>query len=284
MPDLLDAGHDVLGLARSDANARQLEEAGAKVHRGTLDDPGSLARGAEQADAVIHVAFDHDFANFAADCEKDRRVILAMGAVLEGSDRPFLVTSGVGLGAPADGSPATEDVFDADNPNPRRLTEATVEDLLQRGVGIAAVRLPQVHDTVRQGLVTPLIEVARAKGVSAHVGDGSNRMPGAHVRDVARLYRLALDGHRTGARWHAVAEDGIPVREIAQAVGEGLGVPVTSLTPAEAEDHFGWLGLFAGLDMWASGAWTRAQLGWHPTGPGLLEDLRAMDYGSTGPR
>ncbi len=280
VPELLGSGHQVLGLTRSDAGARQLEQLGAEPYRGTLEDPDGIARGAAQADAVIHTAFDHDFSRFVANCEKDERVIEAIGAVLAGSDRPFIITSGTGIGSGAPGEPATEAVFDRNNPNPRRASELAGERVAARGVSIAAMRLPQVHDTAKQGLITPLIAVARAKGVSAYVGAGTNRYPAAHVTDVARLYRLALERHEAGARWHAVAEEGVPVRAIAEAVGAGLGVPVRSVTAEEAAEHFGWLGVFVDMDLLASSAWTRERLGWTPTGPGLLEDLRAMDYGS----
>lgn len=282
VPELIAAGHEVLGLTRSEAGQRQLEAAGAQAHRGTLEDPDSLANGASQADAVIHTAFDHEFSRFVENCEKDKRVIEAIGAALAGSDRPFIITSGTGMGSAAPGQIAVEDVFDPSNPNPRRLSELAGEDVARRGVSVGVVRLPQVHDTRKQGLITPAIEIARRKGVSAYVGDGANRWPGAHVGDVARLYRLALDNHEPGARWHAVAEEGVAVREIAEVIGTGLGVPVRSLSPDEAVDHFGWLAHFAAADMWASGTLTRARLGWEPKGPGLIEDLGKMDYGAAG--
>ena len=276
--ELIAAGHRVLGLTRSEAGARWLEAAGADAHRGTLDDPGSLAAGAAQAEAVIHTAFDHDFSNFVANCEKDRRAIEAMGGVLAGSNRPLIVTSGTGMGGAEPGRPATEDVVDWHNPNPRIASERAAAAQAASGVSVAVVRLPQVHDTVKQGLITPAVAIARATGVSAYVGDGANRWPAAHVTDVARLYRLALERHEAGARYHAVAEEGIPVRRIAEVIGAGLGIPVVSLSPAEAAAHFGWLALFAGLDLPASSAWTRARLGWEPTGPGLIADLERMDY------
>ena len=279
VPELLDAGHQVLGLTRSDAGARRLQEAGAEAHRGALEEPDTVAAGAARADAVIHTAFDHDFSRFVENCEKDRRVIEAMAGALAGSDRPLIITSGTGMGSPGPGALAVEDVFDRANPNPRRLSELAGEAAAARGVSVAVVRLPQVHDTEKQGLISPAIEVARRTGVSAYVGDGANRWPAAPVADVARLYRLALEHHAPGARWHAVAEEGVPVREIAEVVGAGLGVPVRSLTAGEAVAHFGWLGPFAGYDMPASSARTRERLGWEPTGPGLLEDLRNMDYG-----
>ena len=278
LPELIAAGHQVLGLARSDAGARWLQEAGADVHRGTLEDPDSLAGGAAQADAVIHTAFDHDFSQFVANCQKDRRVIAAMGQVLAGSDRPLIITSGTGIGSPGPGRLATEDVVDWAHPVPRIASEQEGAEQGARGVSVAVMRLPQVHDTVRQGLITPLGELARAKGVSAYVGDGANRWPAAHVTDVARLYRLALERHEAGARYHAVAEEGMPLRRIAEAIGAGLGVPAVWLPPAAAPGHFGWRAGFAGLDLPASSAWTRERLGWQPAGPGLMADLGAMDY------
>ena len=283
VPELIDAGHQVLGLPRSDDGARWLGQNGAEAHRGVLEDPDSVAQGAAQADAVIHTAFDHDFSRFVENCEKDRRVIEAMADVLAGSDRPLIITSGTGMGAPGPGELAVETEFDRNNPNPRRLSELTGEEAAKRGVSVAAVRLPQVHDTQKQGLISPAIEIARQKGVSAYVGDGANRWPAAHISDVARLYRLALDKHAPGARWHAVAEQGVSVREIAEVIGERLGLPVRSLSAEEAREHFGWLGPFAGMDLPASSAFSRERLGWEPTGPGLIEDLLNMDFGAAGP-
>lgn len=280
VPELLAAGHSVLGLTRSDAGARWLTQAGAEAHRGTLDEPETLARGAAQADAVIHTAFDHEFSHFVENCEKDGRVIEAMADVLAGSDRPLLITSGVGMGSRRPGELAVEEVFDRDNPNPRRRSELAGEAAAARGVSVGVVRLPQVHDTFRQGLITPAIDIARQTGMAAYVGDGASRWPAAPVDDVVRLYRLALEHHTPGARWHAVAEEGVPVRDIAEAIGAGLGVPVRSLSTVEATTHFGWLAPFADMDMPASSAWTRERLGWEPTGPTLLEDLRQMDYAS----
>lgn len=278
VPELIGAGHQVLGLTRSDAGARWLEEAGAKVQRGALEDTDSLASGAAQADAVIHTAFDHDFSRFAENCEKDRQVIEAMGAVLAGSDRPLIITSVIGMGSTGPGQPANEQTVDWHHANPRAASEQAGAKMAAKGVSVAVVRLPQVHDTAKQGLITPLIEVARTKGVSAYVGDGANRWPAAHVTDVARLYRLALEQHEPGARYHAVVEEGVPVFEIAQVVGAGLGVPVVSLSAEAATDHFGWLAMFAGLDMPASSGWTRERLGWQPIGPSLIADLSQCDY------
>jgi nucleoside-diphosphate-sugar epimerase len=278
VPELLAAGHQVLGLTRSDAGARSLEVAGAQVHRGALEDLDSLRAGAAEADAIIHTAFDHDFSNFVANCDKDRRVIEAMGSVLKGSRRPLIITSGTGMGDPGNGQPATEDVFNKHHPNPRSASEIAGNALLEAGVNVSVVRLPQVHDPVKQGLITPFVAISREKGSVAYVGDGRNRWPAAHVLDVAKLYSLVLDKGEAGARYHAVAEEGIAVRDIAKVLGAGLGVPVVSLTPEEAPGHFGWLAMFAGLDLPASSVQTRKRLGWKPTGPGLIADLERMDY------
>lgn len=278
VPELLAAGHQVLGLTRSDAGARSLAAAGAEAHRGTLEDLDSLRAGAAQADAVIHTAFDHDFTNFVANCEKDRQAIDAMGTTLKGSDRPLIITSGTGMGDAGNGGLATEDVFNTSHRNPRIASELTGQALLEAGVDVRVVRLPQVHDPVKQGLITPFIAISREKGSVAYVGDGANRWPAAHVLDVAKLYALALDKGSRGARYHAVAEEGIAARDIAAVLGAGLGLPVVSLSPEEAQAHFGWFAMFAGLDLRASSAWTREQLGWDPTGPGLIADLQRMDY------
>ena len=278
VPELLQAGHRVLGMTRSDQGAKALAAAGAEVHRGQLEDLDSLRSGAAQADAVIHTAFDHDFAHFVANCEKDRRAITALGSALAGSDRPLLITSGTGIGGKGHGELATEDVFNTDHPNPRIASERAGNELLADGVAVSVVRLPQVHDTQRQGLISPLIEVARATGVSAYVGEGRHRWPAAHVLDVARLYRLAIEKCTPGSRYHAVDEEGIATRAIAEAIGAGLGVPTKSIPASEAADHFGWLGGFVGLDLSASSAWTRKALGWTPNGPSLLDDLKGMNF------
>ena len=278
VPELINAGHQVLGLTRSDAGAQSLAAAGAEVHRGTLEDLESLRSGAAQSDGVIHCAFDHDFSNFVANCEKDRRAIGALGAALAGSDRPLVITSGTGMGNTVHGQPATEDAFHADNPHPRKASELAGASMLEAGINVSVVRLPQVHDTVKQGLITQAVAIAREKGVSAYVGDGSNLWPAAHVLDVARLYRLALEKRQAGARYHAVAEQGVAVREIAEVLGRGLKVPVVAMSPEQAAGHFGWLAPFVGMDIPASSAQTRARLGWHPTGPGLIADLENMRY------
>lgn len=273
--ELIGAGHQVLGLARSDAGAKALQGAGAQVHRGDLEELESLRSGAGESDAVIHTAFRHDWSKFAESCEMDKRAIEAIGAVLQGSSRPFIVSSGVGV---AQGRAATEDDPPLSSPLLPRVSEVTAVALFERGVHASVMRLPQVHDTVKQGLITPLIAIARAKGVSAYIGEGLNRWPAAHVNDVARLYRLALEKGSAGARYHAVAEEGVPLKDIATIVGRGLKVPVTSISQEQAQEHFGFLGFFAGRDAVISSAKTRTQLGWNPTGPDLLTDLRNMNY------
>jgi len=275
VPELIQAGHQVLGLTRSEAGARSLIAAGAQVHRGDLMDLDSLRSGAAQSDAVIHTAFRHDWSRVAENCEIDKRAIEALGSVLQGSDRPFLVTGGLGVLAP--GRLATED----DPPLPvsasyPRASEATAAALGARGVNVAVVRLPQVHDRIKQGFVTYLIAVAREKGVSAYVGDGLDRWAAVHVLDAARLYRLALDKHEAGARYHAVGEEGVPLRDIAEAIGRGLKVPVVALSPEEAAAHFGFLARFAGMNLSGSSALTQQRLGWQPAGPGLIADLEEM--------
>ncbi|WP_165222038.1 SDR family oxidoreductase [Aquisphaera insulae] len=277
--DLLQAGHAVLGLARSDRGAAALAAAGAEVHRGDVEDLDSLRRGAAAADGVIHTAFIHDFSRFREVCEVDRRAIQAMGDVLAGSDRPLVLTSGTGMGTPAPGRPATEDHFDPNHPNPRSASELAAEAVAARGVRVSVVRLPQVHDTKKQGLVTLLIALAREKGTSAYVGDGLNRWPAVHLLDAAPVYRLALEKAPAGARYHPVAEEGVTGRAIAEAIGRGLKIPVVSLSPEEAAGHFGWLGMFAAMDMPASSVLTRERLGWKPTqAAGLIDDLDRMDY------
>ncbi|TMU95392.1 SDR family oxidoreductase [Brucella haematophila] len=283
VPELLARGHQVLGLTRSDAGANALASAGAEVQKGTLEDLASIRAGAAQADAVIHTAFDHDFSNFIANCEKDRRVIEALGSVLKGSNRSLLITSGTGIGDPGNGQPATENVFNPHHPNPRIASELAAQRLLEDGVNVSVVRLPQVHDTMKQGLITPYIEISRDKGTVAYVGEGLNRWPAAHVLDVAKLYALASARAKPGERYHAVAEEGITMRDIAEVVGTGLGLPVISLSPDEATNHFGWLSMFVSFDMPASSTQTRATLGWEPKGPSLISDLKEMDYGAIRP-
>jgi nucleoside-diphosphate-sugar epimerase len=277
--ELIGAGHQVLGLARSDAGAKSLVAAGAEVRRGDLEDPESLRRGADMSDAVIHTAFNHDFSKYVANCEADRQVIETLGSALAGSGRPLIVTSGTGMANTVPGQPAMEENgFASSTAVPRAASEEAAVSVAARGVNVSVVRLPQVHNTVKQGLVTYAIAVAREKGVSAYVGDGYNRWPAVHVLDTARLYRLVLEKREAGARYHAVAEEGVPVRDIAEAIGRGLKMPVISMTPKEATGHFGWLAAFAGWDVPASSAQTRKKLGWNPTGPGLIADLEQMRY------
>jgi nucleoside-diphosphate-sugar epimerase len=283
VPELINAGHQVIGLTRSDVGAQSLIAAGAEVHRGSLEEPESLRSGAAQSDGVIHCAFDHSafgshFSKFAEVCEKDRRAIEALGDTLRGSDRPLVITSGTGMGNAVPGHPATEDRFDPDHSNPRKMSEVAGAAVLERGVNVSVVRLPQVHNTVKQGLITYAVRVAREKGASAYIGEGLNRWPAAHVLDVARLYRLALEKHEAGSRYNAVAEEGISMREIAEVIGRGLKVPTISLTQEEAQAHFGWLAMFVGFDMPASSAQTRQRLGWRPTRPGLIADLEQMHW------
>jgi nucleoside-diphosphate-sugar epimerase len=275
--ELISAGHKVLGMARSDAGAKSLAAIGADVHRGSLEDVDSLRKGASNSDAVIHLGFLHDFSKFQENCEIDKRAIEALGSVLAGSNRPLVVTSGLaGLAAP--GQLTSEDtVIPSDFPFPR-VSEQTALSLVAKGVNASVMRLPQVHDTNKAGLVTYLIAVAREKGVSAYVAEGRNRWAAAHVLDVAHLYRLALEKHETGAKYHAVAEEGVAVRDIAETISKGLKVPVVSLSPEEAQAHFGWLSVFAGSDLAASSAQTRKKLGWNPTGPALIADLERMRY------
>jgi len=277
VPELIKAGHRVLGMARSEAGAKSLTGAGAEVHRGDLEDLESLRSGAAAADGVIHAAFIHDFSKFEANCEIDRRAIEALGSALAGSDRPLIVTSGTGA-AYTPGRLTTEE--DAPNsPIPRVASEQAAASVGAKGVRVLVVRLPQVHNPEKQGLVSYLIAVAREKGVSAYVGDGSNRWPAVHRFDAAHLYRQALEKGTAGARYHAVAEEGVPLREIAEAIGRGLNVPVVAKSPEEASGHFGWLGHFVGADAPASSALTQQWLGWRPTNqPGLIADLESVRY------
>jgi nucleoside-diphosphate-sugar epimerase len=287
VPELINAGHQVLGLTRSDTGAKSLTAAGAQVHRGDLNDLESLRKGAAMSDGVIHTAFIHDFSKFQEVCEVDRRVIEALGAALAGSDRPLLVTSGTGIANSSPGRLAAEEnAPERDQAIPRVASEQAAASVAAKGVRVGVVRLPQVHNTVKQGLVTYAIELARQKGVSAYIGDGRNRWPAVHVLDAARLYRLALeklekDELETGARYHAVAEEGVPMRDIAEVIGRGLKVPVISVSAEEAPAHFGWLAAFAGRDLPASSALTQERLAWRPAGPGLIADLEQMRYHQT---
>ncbi|WP_042300349.1 SDR family oxidoreductase [Paraburkholderia kururiensis] len=278
VPELIQAGHQVTGMTRSEAGAQTLSEAGAEPHHGTLEDVESLKRGAAKADAVIHLAFDHDFSRFVENCEKDKRAIAALGSVLTGSDRPLLITSGTGVGIGEHGELAREDVFNTTHPNPRIGSEIAGNTLLDAGVNVSVMRLPQVHDTRKQGLISVLVAIAREKGAVAYVGEGRNRWPAGHLSDVVRLYRLAIEKAERGARYQAVGEEGVSSRDIAESLGRGLKLPVVSIAPEQAQAHFGWMAMFVGMDMPASSALTQARLGWRPTGPSLISDLDQGRY------
>jgi nucleoside-diphosphate-sugar epimerase len=278
--ELIGAGHQVLGVYRSDDKATALAAAGAELYRGSIAEPDSLKEGAARSDGVIHLAFNHDFSRFVQNCEDDRQVIKALGSVLAGSDRPLVVTSGTAIANPASGQLATEDnPIAGSNRHPRAATEEAAAAVGAEGVNVSVVRLPQVHDTARQGLITPAIAAYREKGACAYIGDGRNRWPAAHYLDVARLYRLAIEKAEPNAKYHAVAEEGVSMRAIAEAIGGRLKLPVKSISPDEAQAFFGWLAMFAGLDMPASSAQTRKKLGWEPIGPGLIADLEALRLG-----
>jgi nucleoside-diphosphate-sugar epimerase len=277
VPELIKAGHTVLGLTRSESGAEKIRAAGAEVLHGNLEDLDSLRKGAADSDGVIHLAFNHDFSQFEKNANDERQAVLALGETLLGSNRPFVVTSGTAIANNVNGQPSTE-VSETLSWNPRAGMEKAVKELSERGVNTSLVRLSQIHDTRKQGLVPFVTAMAREKRVSAYVGDGSNRWPAAHVSDVARLYRLAFEKAERGAIYHAVHEEGIPMKVIAEALGRGLKVPVVSIKPEEAEAHFGWLSRFVAHDMPASSAITREKLNWNPTGPGLITDLDNMDY------
>lgn len=273
--ELITSGHQVLGLARSDTGAETLASMGAEIHRGSLEDLESLRDGARQADAVIHAAFNHDFSRFAENCADDRRAIEAIGAVLEGSDRPMLVTSGLALIAP--GRIATEQ--DKASPDFPRASEIAAAAVAARGVRASAVRLaPSTHGAGDHGFVPHLINLARAKGVAAYIGDGQNRWPGVHRLDAARLYQLALEQGVESGPYHAVDDEGVAFKAIAEVIGRRLGVPVVSKTPEEAAGHFGWFAGFAGMDIPSSSARTRSALGWKPQQPGLIADIDQPCY------
>ena len=269
--ELIGAGHQVLGLARSDAGAKSLIAAGAQAHRGTLEDLESLRSGAAMSDGVIHTAFIHDFNNYAPAAEADRRAIETLGAALAGSDRPFIVTSGT-LVVQRQGPLATEQ--DACNPSFPRKSEEAVATLASRGVRVEVLRLsPSVHDKGDHGFVPALIGIARKKRVSAYIGDGHNRWPAVHRLDAARLYRLALEKGSARANYHGVADEGVPTRDIAEVIGRRLNLPVVSKSREEAGGHFGWIAPFFGVDCPASSAQTQQQLGWRPIHPGLIADV-----------
>lgn len=279
VPELIGAGHHVVGLNRSDAGAEALARAGAEVFRGDVNDLDRLRIAAEAADGVIHAAFNHDFSNLKQNSEDDRKVIETLGEVLAGSDRPLVITSGTGLARSKTGDPAAETDAPATSAEfARGATEEAAEAVISRGGRVMVMRLPQVHDAHHQGRIAEHIKLARQYGRVAYVGEGNNRLPAAHVSDVVRLYRLALERGQAGARYHAVAEEGVAIRDIAEAIGAGLKMPVESITPEEAPQYFGVLANLVTIDLAASSTLTRQQLGWNPTGPDLLTDLRNMDY------
>ena len=279
VPELIKAGHEVIGLTRSDAGAQQLIAAGALAHRGDLEDLDSLRQGAAQSDGVIHLAFVHDFSRFEAVCEIDRQAIEAIGLTLAGSDRPFVVTSGTGI---VNLSRPGHLAIETDEPSstfPRAVSERTAAAMAGRGVNVSVVRLPpSVHGDGDHGFVPMFITLARESGVSAFVGDGSNRWPAVHRLDAAHLYRLVIEQGEAGAAYHPIGDEGVPFREIAGVIGRRLNVPVVSKTAEEAGEHFGFLGHFASADIPASGQRTQDRLGWLPTQAGLILDIDHPRY------
>jgi len=280
VPELIAAGHQVVGLTRSDRGAAALTRAGAEVFRGDVNDLDRLRTAAGAADGVIHTAFNHDMVNLKQHSEADRQVIAALGRVLAGSGRPLIITSGTGLVRSATGGPAAEtDDHLTSGQAPRAATEEAADALIAAGGRVMVIRLPQVHDTHRQGRLTWQIQTAREQGRVAYVGAGRNRVAAVHISDAVRLYRLALEQGRPGGRYHAVGEEGVAIRDIAEVIGAGLRVPVESITYGQAPAYFGWMADLVILDLPAASALTRQELGWDPTGPGLLTDLRHAGYG-----
>ncbi len=278
VPELIQAGHQVLGLSRSEAGARALTAAGAQAQQGTIQDLDILRASAAKSDAVIHLAFNHDFSKFAANAADDQRAIETLGAALKGTDRPLIVTGGVVLLAP--GRVATE----SDPPVPvsphfPRASEATAVALAEQGVNASTMRLSQIHDNHKAGLCSYFAAIARQKGVSAYVGDGQNRWAASHLLDTARLYRLAIEQGKAGDRYHAVTEEGVTAKEIAEAIGRGLNLPVASKTPEEAAEHFGFLSHFVSADCPVSSTQTQKRFNWNPKGnPTLIEDLNNTNF------
>jgi nucleoside-diphosphate-sugar epimerase len=288
VPELIDAGHQVIGLARSDASAAALTEAGAEVLRGTLDDLGRLRSAAAASDGVIHLAFKHDIAfsgGFEAAADADRRAVETFGEALAGSDRPFLIASGTAGLVPGrvaierDGLDPGSAANPGSGPEIRRATAHLTLSLASRGVRSSVVRLPPtVHGDGDHGFMATLVGVARDKGVSGYIGDGANRWPAVHRFDAAHLFCLALDKAPAGSVLHAVADEGVPIRAVAEVIGRHLDLPVTAIAPGDAAGHFGWLGAFLALDTPASSALTRELLGWQPVQPGLIDDLDKGHY------
>ena len=275
--ELITGGHEVRGLVRSDAGAAALAATGAEVHRGSLEDLESLRSGVATVDGVIHTAFNHDFSKFAENAATEGHAIEALGAGLEGSGRPLVITSGVAFMPP--GRIATEDDAHVPRPSFPRNPEGPTHALVLRGVRASLIRLPpSVHGQGDHGFVPRLIAIAREQGVSAYIGDGLNRWPAVHRFDAARLYRMVLEHRAAGRRYHAVAEEGVPFKDIAGVIGRCLNVPIVALAPERAAEHFGAFARFAGIDVSASSERTRALIGWAPSGPGLLADLEAGHY------
>jgi len=279
VPELIGAGHQVVGLSRSEAGDEVLIRAGAEVVRGDVNDLDCLRTAADAADGVIHAAFNHDFSNMKQNSEDDRKVIETLGDVLGGSGRPLVITSGTGIARSKTGSLVVEtDDHVTSAEFPRAASEEAADALIAKGGRVMVIRLPQVHDTRRQGRITWHIQIARQQGRVAYVGEGNNRVPAVHASDAAKLYRLVLEKGQAGARYNAVAEEGVALRDIAGVIGEGLKMPVESITPEEATEYFGWMAQLAAADLAASGALTRQEMRWDPTGPEMLTDLRNMDF------
>ncbi len=275
--ELLGAGHQVLGLSRSDAGAAALSTLGAEVHRGDLEDLDSLRKGAEETHGTIHCAFIHDFSKFAENGQIDKRAIEAMGDVLVGTNKPFIVTSGTGLVAP--NVTVTEEMRREASPTVPRVSEQTGLAYTSRGVRAMTIRLPQVHGGEgKAGLITYLLQLARQKGAAAYVGEGNDRWAAAHRLDVARLYRLALEKGTADGIYHAVGDEGVPMKQVIEVIGRALNVPVISIKKEQAGDYYGPLAMFAGLDMPASSALTQQWLGWKPTQIGLIADIGQPGY------
>jgi nucleoside-diphosphate-sugar epimerase len=279
VPELINAGHHVVALCRSDAGAEALTRAGAEIFRGDVKELERLRTAAEAADGVIHAAFKYDFSNLKQYSEDDRKVIGMLGDVLGGSNRPLIITSGTDLSRSKTGGPVVEtDDHITSAEVPRAASEEAADALIAKGGRVMVMRLPQVHDTRKQGRITYYIQTARQQGRVAYLGEGKNRWPAVHVSDAVRLFRLALEKGRPGARYNAVGEEGVALHDIAEVIGAGLALPIESITPEEVPGYFGGLNHLAMNDFAASSVLTRQQLGWIPIGPGLLTDLRNMDY------
>ena len=278
IPELISGGHMVLGLTRSDAGAETLQQTGIEVLRGDVNDFQLLRTVAKEADAVVHTAFNHDFSKLKEHSEEDRKVIETLGDALSGSQRPLVISSGTGMVRAKNGSPACEtDPHVGSSVVPRAATEEAADALIAKGNSVIVVRMSQVHDTRRQGRISLHVELARKNGWVAYINEGSNRVPAVHLSDAVRLFRLVLEKGKAGAHYHAVHEEGIPFRVIAEAIGDRLKLPVRSISPEAAPEYFGGLARLAAAELAASSVQTRQELGWNPAGPGLLDDLRKME-------